>query len=173
MSSEELISTTQRFIKNSGLALLHDFLFRYFDLVGLLDDNHFNNEQNQRAAVHYLQFLASGAVETQAYDVVLNNILCGLDINQSIDNEFTLPVENKEIAESLLHAVIKLWPMIGDCSLNAFRENWLMRDGWLTETEQYWQLTIERRAYDILLDKYPLSYKIIMFPWMKKPLHVS
>lgn len=69
--------------------------------------------------------------------------------------------------------MISYWPAIGNTSVNGFRGNWLVRDGLLTELEDKWELTVEKRAYDVLIHQSPFSFSIIKLPWMEKPLHVT
>ena len=73
----------------------------------------------------------------------------------------------------LIEAAISHWTAIGRCSVDAFRGNWLIRDGILTEHEDKWELTVEKRVYDLLLNKSPFSFSIIKHPWMSKPLYVN
>ena len=87
----------------------------------------------------------------------------GIDISQ----------EHKTLIEGLIEAVIGYWPAIGDTSIEGFRGNWLVREGILREEEDRWTLTVEKKAYDILMLKSPFSFSIIKLPWMTKPLHVS
>lgn len=48
-----------------------------------------------------------------------------------------------------------------------------MRNGLLNETANRWTLTVEKKAYDLLIQKSPFSFSIIKFPWMEKPLHID
>ena len=47
-----------------------------------------------------------------------------------------------------------------------------MRNANLVEKNDFWELTVEKRAYDLLIHKSPFSFAIIKYPWMEKPLHV-
>ena len=57
--------------------------------------------------------------------------------------------------------------------IDGFRGNWLIRNGLLVETEDRWELKVEKVSYDILLNQSPFSFEIIKFPWMKKPIYVQ
>ena len=58
-------------------------------------------------------------------------------------------------------------------SMRAFQESFLNRTGFIEKTEHEWILTVEERAYDILLDSIPWSYKLVRLPWMENILKVN
>ena len=173
LSTEEKMLTTPIAISNAGLVLLQSFLTPYFQRIGLLDDNKFIGEQQKLNAVHFLQFLATGQSETEEQHLVLNKIICGIEIDQALDAGISISDTESETAEGLLHAMINYWPAIGHSSVEGFRGNWLIREGLLNETEQQWELIVKRRSYDLLLNQAPFSYHLIKYPWMKKPLYVN
>lgn len=173
VSSQEISIKTPIPISNAGIVLLQSFFIPYFQRLDLLEEQQFKGEKQRRDAVHFLQFLATGATETEEPHLLLNKIILGLDINLPIETKINMSDVDKETAESLLHASINYWSAIGSSSLAGFRGNWLVREGLLSETEQHWELVVQRRAYDLLLSKAPFSYSIIKFPWMKKPLYVT
>ena len=90
-------------------------------------------------------------------------VLYGIEIGEN----------DKNLIEELINAAISYWPEIGSCSIPGFRGNWLVRDGLLTEFEDRWELTVEKRPYDLLISHSPFSFSIIKYPWMPKPLHVN
>ncbi len=173
INSEEIPIKTSIPINNAGIVILQSFFIPYFQHLELLEEQQFKSEEQRRDAVHFLQFLATGAAETEEQHLSLNKIILGLDINHPIETKINMSDADKEIAESLLNASINHWKAIGNSSLESFRGNWLIREGLLIETEQHWELTVQRRAYDLLLSKLPFNYSVIKFPWMKKPLHVT
>jgi hypothetical protein len=172
-STGEKMLTTPIAISNAGLVLLQGFLTPYFQRIGLLDDKQFKDEQQQRNAVHFLQFLATGQSETEEQYLVLNKIICGMEINRTLDAGISISDTESETAEGLLLAVMNYWPAIGNSSVDGFRGNWLIREGLLNETEQQWELIVQRCSYDLLLNQAPFSYNLIKYPWMKKPLYVN
>jgi hypothetical protein len=68
--------------------------------------------------------------------------------------------------------MVNHWPAIGHSSVYEFRTNWFIRSGILSETNETWELVVERRPYDVLLSKSPFSFSIVNYPWMKKPLFI-
>ena len=164
------------FINNAGLVILHSFFSMYFTKLKLLDEKSqdvFVNEMSQRKAVHCLQFLVSGSIETEEQHLVLNKLICGLPLSNPIERAVELEVEEVNIAESLVEAMINYWPAIGSSSIAGFRGNWLVRNGSLTELDDRWELVVERKSYDLLLQQAPFSYSIINYPWMNKPIYVT
>lgn len=156
-SSQEISIKTPVHIQNAGIVLLQGFFVPYFQHLELLDDQQFKSEKQRRDAVHYLQFLVSGRTETEERHLLLNKIILGLDISHPIETRISMSDVDKETAESLLNAAINYWPANGRSSLDGFRDNWLVREGILSETEQHWQLTIQRSAYDLLLSYSPFN----------------
>lgn len=161
-------------IHNAGLVLLSGYFPTLFDRLGLLiDQNEFKNEESRAKAVHYLQYVATGRTQTEESFLVLNKLFCEYPLGEPIIDSIEIPEEEKTLIHGLIQAAIGHWTAIGDSSLDGFRGNWLVRDGLLREEEEFWRLSVEKRPYDILIQRSPFSFSIIRFPWMKKPLHVD
>jgi hypothetical protein len=160
-------------IQNAGLVLLNSFFPMLFERLGLIQDGEFIDDYSQSDAVQYLQFLTTGNSVAEETFLSLNKILCGLPISSPLKTSISITRENSELIEGLIKAAIGHWPAIGDSSIEGFRGNWLVRDGILTKYQDQWELRVEKRAYDILINKAPFSFSIIMFPWMEKPIHVE
>ncbi len=160
-------------IKNAGIVLLNNYIQMLIERLGLLDNNKFKDNASQLEAVHYIQFVITGLSKTEESFLPLNKVLCGLPIATPIQEEITITETQKNLIEGLIKAAISHWPSVGDTSIQGFRGNWLVRDGLLTETDDRWELTVEKRVYDLLIHKSPFSFSIIKYPWMEKPLHVT
>jgi hypothetical protein len=160
-------------IKNAGIVLLNNYIPMLMERLNLLDNNKFKDTTAQLEAVHYIQFVITGLTKTEESFLPLNKVLCGLPIETPVQEEITISETQKELIEGLINAAISHWSVIGDTSIQGFRGNWLVRDGLLTETEDRWELTVEKRVYDLLIHKSPFSFSIIKYPWMEKPLHVT
>lgn len=159
-------------IRNAGLVLLSNFIEPLFERLQLQSDNQFTSADNQSKAVRYLQFLATGLSNTEESFLNLNKVLCGLPVTHSIPNDITISDDEKKLIYSLINAVISNWYSIKNSSVESFRDNWLIRNGLLQELEDRWELTVDKRVYDILINRCPFSFSIIKYPWMEKPLHV-
>ena len=160
-------------IKNAGLVLMNSYVPILFDRLAVVKTNHFLNTATQLDAVHYLQYVVTGMSNTEESFMVLNKILCGLAIQEPVQDGIIITDAQQQLIEGLINAVIAHWPAVGSSSISGFRGNWLVRDGLLTEQNDKWVLTIEKRTYDILISKSPFSFSIIKYPWMNKPLYVN
>jgi len=163
-------------VNNSGIVLLQSYIPLLFARLNLTDDDRFISAEAQQRAVHYLQFLVTGHSQTADHYLALNKILCGLKPQDTVGTEITITAPEAELCESLLHAAMSHWPAIGASSIDGFRGNWLVRDGELDGSSSKsadWQLTVEKRVYDILINKSPFSFSIVKFPWMNKVLRVN
>lgn len=160
-------------IKNAGLVLLNNYLDILLERLHLTANKQFTSVENQTNAVHYLQYVITGIPNTEEALLPLNKVLCGLPLTQTIPTGITISEENKQLIEGLLQVVISHWTSVGQTTIDGFRENWLIRDGQLSELEDRWELIIEKRPFDVLLHNSPFSFSIIKYPWMGKPLHVT
>lgn len=160
-------------VRNAGIVLLNSYISMLFERLNLVQDKKFKEENAQEQAVHYLQYVATGMCQSEETELVLNKVLCGLPLSHPVHDSLDISDENKNLVEGLIKAAINYWSAIGDCSIDGFRGNWLVRDGLLIEHEDKWELIVEKRAYDILINHSPFSFSIIKYTWMNKPLHVS
>lgn len=160
-------------INNAGLVLVNGYVKTLFDRLNLLEGNHFKNNEAVDHAVHYLQYVVNGLTHNEEHFLVLNKLICGLHPTHTVSDGLEISEANKTLIDGMIQAIINYWPAIGDCSINGFRGNWLIRDGILREENDRWNLIIEKRAYDILIQQAPFSFGIIKHPWMEKPIHVN
>jgi hypothetical protein len=160
-------------VKNAGIVLLNNYIMRLFERLEIVKDRKFVSQEAQLNAVHYLQYIITGLCHTEETLLPLNKVICGLPLSQPVQSGLNISDEQKNIIDGLVRAAISHWPNIGDSSINGFRGNWLVRDGLLVEQEDKWELTVDKRAYDILIYKSPFSFSIIKYHWMDKPIHVS
>jgi hypothetical protein len=58
-------------------------------------------------------------------------------------------------------------------STDSFRAAFLQREGKLEETDACYLLTLEEKAYDLLLDTCPWGFKTIKYQWMEKMIQVK
>jgi hypothetical protein len=160
-------------IPNAGLVLLNNYFTMLMDRLGIISDKTFKTADDQLDAVHYFQYIVTGMTETEPSLLVLNKVLSGLSPDAPIRGNIEMTTDEKQLIDGMIQAAISYWSAIGTTSIDGFRGNWLVRDGILTETEDRWELMVDKRSYDILLIKSPFSFSIIKLPWMTKPLHVT
>jgi len=159
-------------VKDAGIVILNAYFPTLFKKLGLQKDNQFISPAQQTEAVQYLEELATGTTTKDDSLLSLNKVLCGLSVTTSASTDFTPTSDQRTVIEGLISAAIAHWPSIGSTTINGFRGNWLVRQGTLVEKSDSWELTVERRSYDVLLDRSPYSFSTIKYPWMTKPVHV-
>ena len=67
----------------------------------------------------------------------------------------------KDMVNDLLSAIIKQWSVLGNTSIKALQETFLQREGKLSRTKNGWELIVEKKSFDILLDQLPWSISVI------------
>lgn len=161
------------FTNNSGLVLLHPFLLMYFRELGLIEEIKFINAEMQYRAVLLLHYLATGATEVAEYELILEKLLCAVDLEIPVPNSIELTKKEKEESGNLLKAVTQHWKPLQGTSIEGLQTSFLQREGKLTETETGWLLRVEQKTIDILLDKLPWGIGTIKLPWIKNILNVE
>jgi hypothetical protein len=170
------------YIANAGLVLFNPFLPMLFERLGLLESCTdegkpaiFGLEQRSRA-VHLLQWLVDGRLDSPEPDLVLNKLLAGIDIAAPILPSYSPSEDELAIATDLLRAVIDHWPPLRNTSPAGLRETFLQREGRLdppSQDQDHWSLQVQRRTVDILIDQIPWSITMLLHRWMAAPLQVS
>jgi hypothetical protein len=161
-------------VSNAGLVLLNHHLQMLFDMCGYLNQRKFKDTVTAHRAVHLLQFLAAGDEKTNDAGLLLNKLLCGIPLTQTIDENIVLEESEKELCRSLLRSVISNWTILNDTSVDGLRGTFIAREGRLDESApDKVTLTVTHRPYDMLLAKLPWSYTPVCFPWMPRALHTQ
>jgi len=161
------------YIENSGLVLLAAFLPKYFENLDLIENDKFKNNKAVESGVHLLQYLVTGKVKSPEYVLALNKILCGMDVYYPVVKSIRITKREKVESINLLQSVIKNWSVLKNTSVEGFRKSFLIRYGIITEEENQYNLKVERKSYDVLLDHLPWSISIIKHNWMDKPVYVE
>ncbi len=161
------------FIGNAGLVILYPFMKPLFGKLELLENREFKDEQAAVRGVHLLQYLATGEEASPEYELVLNKILCGIDIQEPIEREIYLTDDEKNLCEELMRVMIGRWSVLKKTSPSAVRSMFLKREGKLTEDPGSYWLKVGWSSFDILIDSIPWGYKLIQLPWMEKMLQTE
>jgi len=163
------------FLTQVGWILTAPFLPMYFEQLGILNDDKksFQSINEQSRAVLLTQYLATENTTIPEYQLLLNKIICGYPIAETIANQLEPTETELTQTNELLSAAIAHWGALGNSSIAALRETFFARDGKLIEQENNWQLIVERRSLDILMDRIPWSFKMIQFPWMDKRMVIE
>jgi hypothetical protein len=161
------------YVNYSGLILLAPYLGMLFKRCGLIQNNEFIDSESQSKAVHFLDYAATGSVGKEEHELIINKILCGMEITDPITSITDLTTQEKEIIDSLLTAVTQQWTPLKNSSIDGFRNSFLERTGKLEEDTEAFYLKVEQKAYDMLLDQIPWNITQIKLSWMDKILQVE
>lgn len=160
------------YIRNAGLVILNGYLTYFFERCNYLDNQgNIAPELTGRAAL-LLQYVCDPDSSFEEYDLVLNKLLCGLVLDEDIPSRFDVNEIEKQTTEQMIDSIIVHWEVIKNSTPQAFRESWLWREGKLTNREDYWELLVEQRSFDVLLDYIPFSLSPVIFKWMPLPIKV-
>jgi hypothetical protein len=161
------------YIENAGLVLIWSFLPDFFTKIKFVKNKSFQSEKYREHAVCLLQYLVTNETEWFESGLFLNKLLCGWPpfepVNKSIDLSEAMLTESTE----LLNSVIAHWSALKNTSIDGLRRSFLQREGRLSKQDHGWQLKIDRKGYDVLLDKLPWGIGYIMLPWMDNPIWVE
>ncbi len=160
-------------LENAGLVIAAPYLERFFALLNLTEGRAFKDPKAARRAVHLLQFLVDESTDSPEYQLVLNKILCGVKPGIPMEREIMVTAHEIKMVEGLLQGMIANWTQIGKTSLQGFRASFLQREGVLRRQGDDWQLEVEAKGFDVLLDYIPWSFSIVRFPWMQGVIHVK
>lgn len=161
------------YVKHAGLVILHPFLQAYFKELDLLNEKNFVDEAKQKRAILLLYHLSTNKKEVPEFDAVLQKILCGLELDETIPSAIELTEKEKVESEQLLRTVMSYWPPLKSSSVPALQQTFLQREGKLSKTDSGWLLQVEQKTLDILLNKLPWGFSTIKLPWMPDILNVE
>jgi hypothetical protein len=163
------------YVGNAGVILLWPFLSRYFQTLGLLEQNSFRSEEQQSRAIHLVQYLATGKLEAPEHELLLNKLLCGARPEEPLHPVTAVTEAEEDLARQLLNSVIRTWEKIRNTSINGLRQSFLVREGQLLrrDSDDSWMLTVSTLSYDMLLDSLPWRLSLVRQPWMQTTLHVK
>ncbi len=118
-----------------------------------------------RGAACLLRWIATGKKAAQEYELVLEKILCGIPWYQPVYTGFEFTAEEMKESETLLESAIAHWQALKNTSVEGFRSSFLLRDAVLSSKEEHWQLAVERKTLDVLLESIPWGYGTLCLPW--------
>ena len=173
---EEAVQPDYILVTNAGLCLFAPWIIRLFGMLDLLaeDRKDLKDMDARIRAIFILQRLVTAEQrEYKESDLAFNRLLVACPFNVPIPKNLELTDKEIETVESMLAGVKANWPKMANTSVGGFQRSFIERDGRLEQQEGKWVLTVENKAYDILLDSLPWSYKMIRLQWLKKPISVS
>lgn len=161
------------YIKNAGLVILHPFLSTYFSRLGMLEKGDFLSEDMRQRAVHLLQYLVSGTENNEEHELVLNKILCNIPLEEPVIPRIDLTEHEKTVSAELLNAVLVQWDKLKNTSAESLQASFLQREGALNRIDENWNLKVEQRGYDVLLQTLPWGLGMIKTSWMTEFIYVE
>jgi hypothetical protein len=166
--------TEPLYVRNAGMVILHPYLTRLFTMLQLFENKEFKGFAEACKAVYLLQYLVFK--EYQGFeepDLVLNKLLCGIDLDEPLLRDIELSETEKETCEGLLQGVIANWTIMGKTSPDALRNSFLQREGRLSEEKDAWVLRVAQSGVDVLVERLPWGIGTIKLAAMKKILTVE
>ena len=121
------------YIRNGGIVIMWPFFYDFFKKQNLRDEyNHsiFKNDISRSNAIHALEFLVYEKYKNPEWKLILNKILCGVDIKKPIYNEYVFHEKNiseKEDEQKINQEVkknIELLKNNADDSIKKCIEEW-------------------------------------------------
>jgi hypothetical protein len=162
------------YVRNAGLVILHPYLTRLFTMLQLIDNKEFKSFTEACKAVYLLQYLAFKEYQGfEESDLMLNKLLCGIDLDEPLLADIELTEADKNTCESLLEGVIANWTILGKTSPDALRNSFLQREGRLSEEKDAWVLRVAQSGVDVLVERLPWGIGTIKLATMKKILTVE
>jgi hypothetical protein len=154
------------YIQNTGLILLHPYLKDFFFNCDLLSDD--SKILDPELAIHLLHYVATKKEKQFESNMVFEKFLCGVPIQKTIRRNIHIPNELKQKSEELLEGVIANWTSLNNASPDLLRNEFLQRSGKISFKDDNPKIVVERKVYDILLDKIPWTLSICKLPWISK-----
>ena len=160
-------------IKNAGIVIVWPYLDRFFQMLGMTAKGSFKTEENAVRAVHLIQYLVTGLNETPENELLLNKILCGVNLSIPVPLQIELTDKEMETSDLMLNGVMQNWKKLKSSSIDAMREGFFIRQGFIEEKDDFWELEVEKKTMDILLKSLPWGFGTIKLPWMSKRMIVN
>lgn len=161
-------------VPQAGVILLWPYLPTYLAALKLRHRGKFVASGRERA-VRLLHYAASGSMDVDEHHLVLPKLLCGWPLEVPMaPGEGVADVASRERAETeeLLDTVIAHWDALGRTSRAGLRSSFLHRPGLLALAEPP-VLHVERRGFDVLLERLPYNLSVIKLSWMTTLLGVE
>lgn len=166
-----------RKIQNAGVVLISPWFPMLFYRSGLLSEDRrdFKNNESRIKAMFMIQYLiyCQNNKEYKKEDLALNFILTRCPDNIDLPNRMELTEEDIQLMNSMLEGIKSNWDKMRHTSVEAFRQSFIQRDGKIEKSDRGWIITVESRAFDVLLDSLPWGYKMVRYPWMDRLIEVG
>ena len=153
------------YVPNAGLIILWPFLSRLFSNLKYTDKGKFIDPEKQVRAIHLTQYLVGFTEDHPEYTLMLNKLICGMELTEPIERSVNLTEEEKTEARNLLSSVIAQWKEMNNTSVENFQRTFIQREGVIWQKDGNWNIKVEHTSFDILLLKLPWGLSMIKYPW--------
>jgi hypothetical protein len=167
------IDSDRLHVDDAGLVILWPFLPHLFGHLDLLDGRSFRDSSAQLRAAALLRVAAAGEEELAEYQLPLAKLLCGLEVDALFELDTPLTEGEIEECRRMLEALIARATVLKEMSIGGLRGSFLLRPGVIAVRDGGWLLRVERRAYDIVLARFPWTFEWVKLPWMGAPVQVE
>ena len=158
-------------IHNAGLVITWPFLNTLFSKMGLTEGQKFKDDLSVQKAIIATQYLVNDSQEYEESELILNKILCGVDIDFYVDTSIKLVDVEIAVCNMALKTIVQQWDKMK--SVDALRDYFLKREGVLKINDSGYELHIEKQTTDILLRFLPWNLSIIKSSIMKLKLIID
>jgi len=156
------------FINNAGLLLFHPFLQPLFKKLNLLEGDDWKDSTSQHRAVLITQYLTGFDSNIFESDLLLPKILCGVPVQDTVRTQWEISKKEIELSEELLKAVIEHWKVLKTITVKTLQETFIQRAAKAIQNKKgAYEITVEQKSFDLLLDQLPWVISTIKTPWME------
>lgn len=161
--------------KSGGIVLITPFLPMFFCELGYLADSgrEFIDKEKQIRGIFLLQYLATHSLEVKDSELVLFKIMLNYPLSDPLPCNIELTSEETSLIDGLLDTIKIKWNKMQYVSNRALQDAFLRREGVLEDMSDHWNLIMEDKPYDVLLDSVPWSYSMVKLPFQEKYIRVS
>ncbi|MEU4156363.1 contractile injection system tape measure protein [Actinoplanes sp. NPDC026670] len=153
------------YVVNAGVVVLHPFLPRFFETLGVADGDRLLQPDRALCLLHHL---ATGETSAPEYDLSMAKVLCEVPSDEPV-TVLELGAHDLAEADLLLRSAIGHWDVLRGTGPDGLRGTFLTRAGSLHDR----LLRIETESFDVLLDQLPWGLSMIQLPWMSRLLLVE
>src|SRR5262249_30010294 len=157
---------------HAGLILIHPFLPQLFERTGVVraGESSIGDEVLPRAAA-LLSFAARGDDEPIEFDLAFVKVLLGRRPETPVPLAGGLLDDgDRREVDDLLASVVEHWKALKHTSIDGLRASFLQRRGLLAGADDGWQLRVEAKPFDLLLDHLPWGISTVKLRWMTAPI---
>ena len=162
-------------VKNAGIVLTTPFLPMFFYRLGYLADSRreFIDKEKQIRGIFLLQYLATYSLEVKDSELMLFKIMLNYPLSDPLPCNIELTSKETSLIDELLNSLKINWSKMKNVSNRGVQETFLRREGVLEDMSDYWNLKMEEKPYDVLLDSVPWSYSMVKYPFQEKLIRVN